>query len=286
MIAQACRRGALSSLLWFASVSAAGAQDTTYARVAGEDWTRYANTSALLAAVRWFAPNESRFRVADHVSLVSDPTFGRVARITQPADPDPASRGGFSPQLRRSLPQPLTNAWFRFRIRFSPGWTTSGPYPAGWANSYKVAFMLWDRFSGRAEIEFSNTRQYITGVGVQGMRCSELPLPGSQPFGIVTTEWTGQDWWEFVMYYEQLDSHTFRQRWWRRQLTVRGTLVDNPFTFRGSEQSCESAPRVRGIALGANKNKATPVTQYIFWGPWEVVDGSKYPNPFHLPGVN
>lgn len=265
---------------------AAHGQAAPYTAVLGDDWVRYADTPALLAAVRWFAPDESRFRAAEQVAIVSDPIFGRVARITQPADPDPQTRGGFSPQLRRSLPEPLGKVWFRLRVKFSPGWTTSGSYPPGWANSYKLAFLLWQGYSGRAEIEFSNTRQYITGVGVQGVRCSEIPLPGSQPFGNVTTEWSGGDWWEFVMYYERIDSHTFRQRWWRRQLTASGSRVDNAFTFRGSEMSCPSAPLVRGIALGANKNKAAPVTQYIYWGPWEVVDGSAYPNPFHLPNVN
>ena len=272
------------AVLWAAAVAPAATQGGGgYTTVLGDDWRRYRDTEALLGAVQWFAPDQRRFRAADHVALVADPTFGFVARITQPADNDPATRGGFSPELRRMLPTPLDDVWFRFRVKFSPGWTTAGPYPAGWANSYKVAFILWKDFSGRAEVEFSNTRQYILGVGVRGVRCSEIRLPGSTSFGSVTTEWTGGEWWEFVMHYERIAPDRLRQSWWRRPLTRAGRLVENPFTFQGVEAACATAPAVRGISLGANKNKASPTTQYVYWGPWEVVDGAKYPNPFRLP---
>lgn len=266
--------------------SAAPGQQPGYTAVVGDDWKGYRDSGALRALPQWFSPDQRRFRVTDHVALVPDPTFGQVARITQPADNDPGTRGGFSPELRQLLPRPLDDVWFRLRVKFSPGWTTAGPYPPGWANSYKLAFILWKGYDGRGEVQFSNTSQYILELGVREAQCRELPLPGSQSFGSVTTEWTGAEWWEFVMHYEKLDRHTFRFQWWRRPLTRGGAIVDNPFTFAGVEQTCEAVPQVRGISLGANKNKATPVTQYVYWGPWEVVDGSRYPNPFNLPRVN
>ena len=277
---------ALGALACLAATAAAQSSAAGYTPVIGDDWKRYHDTRAMLEAVKWFAPDQGRFTVTEHVALVPDRTFGQVARITQPADADPNTRGGFSPELRRLLPEPLDNVWFRFRVRFSPGWTTAGPYPRGWANSYKLAFILWKGYSGRSEIEFSNTRQYILGVGVQGVRCTEIPLPGGQRWGTVTSEWTGAEWWEFVMHYERIGSGSLQARWWRRPLTRGGAIVENPFTFSGVEETCSTAPQVRGIALGANKNKATPVTQYVYWGPWEVVDGSVYPNPFRLPNVN
>jgi hypothetical protein len=260
------------------------AQQATYARVIGDDWRGYRTTVELRERMRFFSFDRTR-NPNDYVDLVPDATFGQVARVTQPADQGPAARTGFSPELRVLAPEPLPHVWFRFRVRFSPGWTTAGPYPAGAANSYKLAFILWKDADGRAQIEFSNTRQYVLGAYVQGVRCTELRLPGSQSFGTVSTEWTDGDWWEYVMHYQRLDATTFRAEWWRRRLTSGGRLTDGPFTYTGVERRCPSAPRVRGVALGANKNKTTPVPQFLYWGPWEVVDGSRYPNPFNLPDV-
>lgn len=261
----------------------AAAQTPSYEAVIGNDWRAYQSTAELRQRVRFFWFDKSR-NPNDFVELVPDRTFERVARITQPQDNNPQTRGGASPELRVMLPAPLENVWFRFRVRFSPGWTTAGPYPAGWANSYKLAFILWKDRDGRAQIEFSNTRQYILGAYVNNGGCSDRPLPGSQSFGNVTTEWTDGEWWEFVMHYERTSPRTFEQHWWRRRLTNGGAIVSGPFVHVGRSVQCQEAPAVRGIALGANKNKASPSTQYIHWGPWEVVDGSRYPDPFALPG--
>ena len=44
----------------------------------------------------------------------------------------------------------------------------------------------------------------------------------------------------------------------------------------------ERAALIRAIDLGANKNKTNDSDMYLYWGPWEVVDGSKYPNPWSM----
>ena len=44
-------------------------------------------------------------------------------------------------------------------------------------------------------------------------------------------------------------------------------------------------PRVRAVTLGANRNKSTPRQMHIDWGPWEVVDGTRWPNPFQMPDI-
>ena len=261
----------------------APAQDARIVPVIADDWMSYRDVQAMLATRFWFVPSEGTFQLADHLALVPDPTFGRVARITQPADPSPNPSGGFSPQLRRKFPGPLDDVWLRFRVKFSPGWTTRGPYPRGAANSYKLAFLRWHDSDGRVQIEFTNTDDYDLGVHLPGIRCTSLRLPGSQEFGEATTEWTGAEWWEYVMHYERLSPTVMRVSWWRRPLTRSGVVVQNAFVFLGVERTCTRAPQVSGIALGINKNKTTPVTQYIYWGPWEVVDGARYPNPFGLP---
>jgi hypothetical protein len=106
--------------------------------------------------------------------------------------------------------------------------------------------------------------------------------PGSQDFGHVTGEWTDGQWYEFVIYYEKRRERVARQHWWRRKLTEHGVLVDLPFVYTGIEFGDKPAPRVRAVELGANKNKNNPTTMYLYWGPWEAVDGSRFADPFGM----
>jgi hypothetical protein len=251
--------------------------------VVGSDWKEYGDTAELRAArlFWWFRKDAN---ANDFVNIVDDETFGQVARITFAANEDGA---GSAPRMVTKLPVPLDSIWFRWRVKFSPGFTTRGETPVGHANSYKLAFWLWEGWDGRGQIEFSNTRQYILGCSWwrpgDTVRAVERRLPDSQHFGHVTTEWTDGQWYEYVIHYERLGETTARQHWWRRKLTEDGVIVDGPFVYTGVEITGKPAPRVRAVVLGANKNKNNPKDMYLYWGPWEVVDGSKYANPFSVP---
>ena len=256
---------------------------TTYERVVGSAWKGYKDTESLRAArlFWWFnrAQDANQF-----VEIVPDETFGQVARITFPSN---TGGPGSAPRMMTRLPVPLEKVWFRWRIKFTPGWTTVGPEPRGHANSYKMAFWLWDGHEGRGQVELSNTRQYILGFGVKKpgrdyLRYQETPLPGSQSFGHVTSEWSDGQWYEFIIYYEKTGPSSARQHWWRRRLTDQGRLADLPFIYHGIEANGDTTPKVRAVELGANKNKNNVETMFLSWGPWEVVDGSKYPDPFNL----
>lgn len=256
---------------------------TGYTAVIGDDWKAYASKADLRAAGKfWWFKSED---VYNYVDLVQDPTLGQVVRVTFPQSTDYA----WAPELSDDVPQPLDRMWYRFRVKFHPGWTTVGPNPSGWANSYKLAFWLWDGYEGRGQIEFSNTDQYILGIGVNNngsyLQYTERTLPNSTTFGRVSTEWTDGEWWEFVAYYEKTGATSARQHWYRRRLTNGGAIASNPWTYVGIELTGATTPRVRGITLGANKNKNNPTTMYLYWGSYEVVDGTQYPNPWGLPYV-
>ena len=255
-----------------------------YTAVVGDDWKAYRTREELRAQSLfwWFRTGD----VYQYVDLAPDATFGQVARITfQQSD-----ETGYAPKIDAAFPAPLDRMWYRWRMRYEPGWTTVGPLPTGYANSYKVAFWLWDGYEGRGQVELSNTDEYILGFGVNQngtyLNYTETLLPGSQSFGRVTTEWSDSQWWEFVVYYEKTGATTARQHWWRRRLTTGGAVAPGPWTYRGIAVSGATTPRVRGITLGANKNKNNPTTMRLNWGPWEVVDGSKYPNPWNMPNVS
>jgi hypothetical protein len=255
---------------------------TSYAVVAGDDWKRYGSDADLRGAGFWWFRGED---VHDYVHLARDPLFGQVVRVTFPQ----SAEAGWAPSLDRALAQPLERMWFRYRVRHEPGWTTAGPAPSGHANAYKQAFWLWEGYQGRGQIEISNTDEYVLGFGVSDngsyLRYSERALPGSTSFGRITTEWTDGEWWEFVVHYEKTGPTSARQRWWKRRLTRGGAIASEPWTFVGIEVGGATTPRVRGITLGANKNKSNPTTMRLFWGPWEVVDGTRHPDPWKMPNM-
>ncbi len=254
--------------------------------IAGDDWKSYANKAQLKAkGYFWWFRSED---VYDQVDLVPDPLFGQVARVTFKKTND----HGFAPRIDVKFGgKALDHIWYRFKMRWSPGWTTASPFPAGHANSYKLAFWYWEPGQGgRGQIEISNTDQYLAGMGVansagQYLRYKEKSLPGSAPdFGRITSEWKDGEWWEYVIHYHKTGPTTARNEFWRRRLTSKGAVAPGAWVYVGSEFSGATTPRTTGIGLGANKNKSNPSTMHIDWGPWEVIDGSKQPDPFGLNG--
>lgn len=249
--------------------------------VAGDDWTTYRDKSALRAANRfwWFRDED----VYEDVDLVPDATFGQVARIRFRASPET----GFAPMMSRSF-APLDRAWYRWRMKFSPGFTTTGPHPPTYANSYKIAFWLWEGYDGRGELEFSNTDEYMPFWNVKDPQGPYLEyrkrhLTSAQEFGRVSTEWQDGEWYEFVILYEKTGPTAARNHWWRRRLTSGGRVAPGGWTYVGVELTGSPTPRMRGIVLGGNRNRTAATTMYVHWGPWEVVDATRHPNPWDMP---
>lgn len=254
-----------------------------YPRVVGDDWLSY-NSHSDLVKTKYFWWFDSR-NVYDFVDVIDDPLWGRVARITFPAN---TGEPGSSPRLTKDLPAPLDVMWYRFRMKYAPGWTDAGPDPAGSANSYKIAFWTWSGFNGRGELQLTNTQDYGTGIGVAVgetyQNYSEKLMPSSDPdFGQITTEWTDGEWWEFVIHYHRTGTQTAHYAYWRRRLTTGGKIAPGAWKFHGIEVAGANTPRVTNVELGCNKNKNNPMTMYIYWGPWEVVDGTRTSNPFGVP---
>ncbi|HET7233944.1 MAG TPA: hypothetical protein VFJ16_28290 [Longimicrobium sp.] len=260
-----------------------------YRAVVSEDWHGYADRTALRQKQYFWWFDSANRDVYSFVDLVQDPAFGQVARITFPQN---SGSPGSSPRLTQPLPAPVGDLWYRWRMKFQPGWTTVGPDPAGSANSYKIAFFTWETgFGSRGELELSNSTQYITGVGVQDaggsyLRYTETLLPNSAPdFGSVGSEWSDGEWWEYVIHYKKTGPSSAVYQYWRRRLTSGGSVSPAAWSYHGMSMSGSTTPRVASIDLGCNKNKNNPSTMYIYWGKWEVVDGAQYPNPFSMPNA-
>lgn len=258
-----------------------------YTAVAGEDWTSYANDAALMAAGLFgWGTSGSAGPIDNFVDLVADGTFGKVVRITQPLD----STQGYSPQMHYVLAAPLNKAWFRFRIRFAPGWTTVGSGGISQSNAYKVAhmYMPGGGATGRTKIEIENTANFDFGFSFPNRSYTETLLAGNTwgPAGSspMTTEESDNQWYEFILYHQKTGVLTGEVRAWRRRLTTNGAIVNNPFVFVGwtyvGSAATDTFPKISSIALGINKNRSNDQTQYLYWGPWEIVDGSQYPDPW------
>ena len=252
-------------------------------KLVGDDWTRFQSKTDLRNSnyFWWFDSRD----VYDFVDLVQDPTFGQVVRITFPQN---TGGPGSSPRLKKTLPSPQEGIWYRFRMKYSQGWSSAGPDPAGHANSYKIAFWTWEGYDGRGEVLLTNTFDYGTGVGVLGssgyLNYSETALPNSAPnFGRITTEWTDGEWYEFVILYQKTGANSARHAYWRRRLTTAGRISPGAWVFHGLSIAGAVTPRVTSVELGANRNKNNPSTMYIYWGPWEVVAARGTENPFGVP---
>jgi hypothetical protein len=65
--------------------------------------------------------------------------------------------------------------------------------------------------------------------------------------------------------------------------------VPNPGSWRVNAHYFLGAQgeEFRGIShyqMGVNRNRQYDSVMYHYWGPYEVVDGSQFPNPWGLPG--
>lgn len=256
----------------------------------GDDWQSYADNEALFARRQWwnFTRTPEKQEWKRHISLVPDRTFKQVVRMTQPKqDPETAPRGGRTFFLTQKFSEPMGNVWVRFRVRFSPSWTAEGSSPGQANPAYKLFFLLFHKADGRTGIEFAHRTQYIYTNLQGGFRRQHEESFGTHRWGgQVTGEFTNGEWYEYVVHREVTGPTSYVNRFYRRQLTQDGTIVDLPWNFWGIRTVGEPgqvARPARAIQLGANKNKSNDKTQYICWGPWEVVDGSECPNPYNLP---
>jgi hypothetical protein len=94
-------------------------------------------------------------------------------------------------------------------------------------------------------------------------------------------------WYEFVMGFERLGPKRFRSTWAWRRYTTSGTVAPDKWTAEVVEtdhglNGPDIAP-VRSYEMGINRNRSFDSVMWWDWGPYELVDGSKYPNPFRVP---
>jgi hypothetical protein len=189
--------------------------------------------------------------------------------------------GGISqtPEMWAALPKTSKHIWIRTHIRFSPGYTTTGSLTNS-ASAYKMLGWGWASPNGSGRIEISNTNQYQNYWNVQNggtlIGGGNFTFPGN-----ITTEWTDGAWYTYIIEVDHSTS-TGVSRLYMARGTATPTLKSSTpgKMFDGS-----ALPALNYVFLGLNFNQVRlpNQNQAVWYGDWEVVDGTQYADPF---GVN
>ena len=235
----------------------------SYTTLLGDDWRSYSSKTALST---YYSSAE-----LTNVDLATDATYGQVVRLRQNAG------STASPRLSRKLPAPASRVWYRWRARYSPGYTLGG-------SVWTMGQLTWSGWTGASSLGFTGTNHTLgfnvrnASTGAYQQYAETLLAGSSNPFGGVGSAFTDGQWYEYVLLWEKTGTTTGRSHWWARKL-------GGAWTYYGISLSGATTPQVDAVSLGAgNLGRAPAATQYVFLGPWEVVDGTRFANPFGMTG--
>lgn len=232
--------------------------------------------------------------------LLPDPLWGKIVRyFGDPGFNAPGFTVGCTAVHGTSLTTAPRLAWVRQFVRFSAQWT---PLPGV---GYKLMFLRFE-VSGRQQIEvtataFRNkTEAALAGTFVvrdPPADCGGLSLPGDRgiPLGMFRLTWDcrsqkdgdypgREEWWEFVMGYLP-NGGTLTSAWGYRRYTEGGAVNPGPWTVDVRQSSGGPWPALHRYEMGVNRNGIYQDKMHVDWGPYEIVDGARYTNPFGLPGL-
>jgi hypothetical protein len=202
----------------------------------------------------------------------------------------------------------LSDIWVRQFVRFSPNYTTEGNVGGSGAASHKMMFFRY-LASGRHYWVLDGLRGMLhsldTSPGGTLVSQGALPvtnvgplnsnyfLPDADPLikvrcgtGIPNPCGDGDgQWYEIVMHHKNVAERGEGTLYWRKY-TVGGAVNPGPWSITGWYKQLapgQTWSPVQSYDMGVNRNRQWDEAMFIYWGPYAVVDGSKYPNPWSLP---
>jgi hypothetical protein len=195
-----------------------------------------------------------------------------------------------------------SHLWVSQFIRFDPWWTTV---------DYKTMFLRY-RSGGRHEFHFgiggrgiyhsignpgagtqlTSGGLSITNVitmdqqyGISGFPyVDDFPAHKAPPFPPQAPSGNGNgEWIQVVMHHEKKGFRREGTTYWR-QYTVGGVVNPQPWKIvsQGRDFTADGTG-INKYEMGVNRNDKWPAPMNLYWGPYEVVDGSVYPNPWNVP---
>ena len=251
-----------------------------------DDFSKYASTAAFLANVSTNiggtgSPSTSLYDDGGNANLAQiDPSVlyngHSTLKYNQPGGTDASPT--FSVDFRTGS---LTKMWFRAKIRFSTGFTTTGTLTNS-ANAYKLLGWGWDTEDGSGRLEITNTSQYDFYWNIQSKSTGALVGGGqhSSP-GSVTTEWTDGGWYDYIVGCDFSQGTSGVCRVW---MARDGQTPVLRATTNGTMSNGGALPGINRVSLGLNFNQVRTAsqTQALWYGEWEVVDGSQHSDPYGL----
>jgi hypothetical protein len=254
-----------------------------------DDFTKYASTASLQAQISTNIGGTGDGRTV----MYNDGYNGQLAEIDDSVRYNGHATmkynfpGGTSahPELWPRLPRSLSTMWLRVKIRFSPGFTTTGTLTNS-SNAYKLLGWGYSDSYGSGRLEITNTTQYQLYYATQ--TSSSVSVATSTPAqfsvaGNITTEWSDGGWYDYIIEYKNTSATTSVARLW---IAKDGSTPVLRATSTSTSLSGYTMPQVGYVMLGLNFNqiRLPNQVQALWYGQWEVVDGDQHPNPFGLAG--
>lgn len=258
--------------------------------------------------------------VRDFYDLVADPLFGKVIRYNGGPQLNTAAKNmpGRVAKHAVSLGSERTHVWVRQFIRFSPNYTTTSKTGGQGGPSYKVMFLRYRNSGARHEFDIDNPRGVYHSGGNPGLtKVSAGYLPWHNTVDMNTqfpgSGWFGPDfypfikvpgpypaapsrnsrfgngngeWIEVVLHHKTVAERGEFTLYWR-QYTLKGQVAPQPWKIHAVYLMGRAGQVFRGVTIylmGVNRNRQYDEPMFVYWGPYEIVDGSQYPNPWNLPG--
>jgi hypothetical protein len=250
--------------------------------IVSDDFSGYANTAALMrnlvssvtpgtgtrGSTKYTDGYGAQLASIDNTVLYNGhPTL----KLSQPAG------SNTSASLSAGFPAPLTHIWYRGKIRFSPGYTTTGSSAS--SNAYKLLAWGWNSPDGSGRIEITNTTQYELYETVLS-RSTGATVGGGNILtaGNITTEWTDGGWYDYIVEVDHSTANGVIRLW---RAADGATPV---YQGQAVEKMTDGSllPALANISVGLNFNQIRTRDQAVWWGAWEVVDGIAHPNPFNV----
>ena len=247
--------------------------------IVSDDFTRYSSTANLLSYITVNAGGTGAW----NNSFYSDGVDARLIQLDSTVlyNGHPTLKYnqpggvGSTPQLDVYFPG-LTHIWYRVKVRFSPGFTTAGTLTNS-SNAYKLLSWGWNTASGSGRIEITNTTQYQLYENVQ----TGPTLIGGGNYlmaGNISTEWSDGGWYDYIVEVDHSQTVGVIRLWRAKDGQTPVYMGQEPEQMNDGS----SMPLLTHISVGLNFNqvRAPNQTQALWWGEWEVVDGTQHPNPF------
>jgi hypothetical protein len=212
-----------------------------------------------------------------------------------------------------------THLWLRQFIRFSPTWTGASNTGGQGSADYKTMFLRYYNSSARHEFKVKSIREWVLSggnpgltlidqgklswntvqsindeYGVQGFSGADLyPMVKTAslngycfPAGSPCAQQGDGEWYEMIIHHKTVGARAEFTQYLRRY-TSGGAVSPAPWRINAQYAVAESGQVFSGISdyqMGVNRNRQYDEVMYHDWGPYEVVDGGVYPNPWGLPG--